>query len=52
MDEMDEYEFWSDLRRDGVGFQVGQVAKLESQHVRCFENNLWCDASFKSLLPT
>ena len=49
---MDEYEFWSDVPRDGVGFQVGQVTKLKSQHVSRLENNFGGDASFKSLLPT
>ena len=48
---MNEDESGRGLRRDGVGFQIGQIAKFESQHVRCFKNDLGCNARFKSLLP-
>ena len=48
---MNEDESGRGLRRDGVGLQIGQIAKFESQHVRCFKNDLGCNACFKSLLP-
>ena len=48
---MNEDESGRGLRRDGVSSQIGQITKLESQHVCCFENNLGCNACFKSLLP-
>jgi hypothetical protein len=36
---------------NGMGSQIGQIAKFESQHVRGLKYDLWCDTSFKSLLP-
>ena len=48
---MSQFEFGRGLRGDGVGFQIGQITKLESQHVRGLKYDLRCDAGFKGLLP-
>ena len=36
---------------NGMRPQVGQIAKFQGQHVSCFQNDLGCNACFKSLLP-